>query len=336
MTARRRRGLLTAAAVAAVAALTACAQPMPEPDPRPQVEDVPVVTGSQLDRVMTAVAEIVAAADQAGDAKALAPRVDGAELQLRQARYTIRAKVPKHPAPSPVGTERLLDVVPVDQPWPRYMFTVTEPTADAVPRIQLLTQPDARSPYRLSASATLLPGVTLPRTAPAETGVEALPADAPSDLLVSPNDALARYASVLTSGDASKHSGEFTQDAFRKAVVGEQDAERKAAGTTCKGCFSYQVTHTPRADSVWSVRTLDGGALVLGVLDTTRTFTVAAQGSKLPISADLAVLGGKNQATKSAAITSVQVVAMHVPAASSDEQLEVVAADRGPVKVTAS
>lgn len=215
-------------------------------------------------------------------------------------------------------------------------MTVTQAEADAVPRLELLTQTGAREPYRLTASATLLPGVTLPRTAPAASGVEALPAAEPDELKLSPADALAHYADLLTAGPGSQFAAEFAEDAFRSTVVGEQDAERTAAGTTCPGCFSYAVTHAPRADAVWSVRTDDGGAMVIGVLDSTRTFTVAAAGSKLPIPADLAVLAGKAEALASAAIASVEVVALHIPPSGSAEPVRVLAADRGVVQVSAA
>jgi hypothetical protein len=317
--------------------LTGCAEQQPPAlHPAAEQTDVPVMSQPQVDRVMNEVAVVVAAADKAGDAKLLAPRADGVEAQLRQSRYLIRTKQPKYPAPSPVGTKRLVDAIPVDQPWPRFMFSVTEPTPDAVPRLQLLTQQNARVPFRLSASATLLPGVTLPRTAAPATGVDAVAIGDQAGLKLSPVQAVGQYADVLTASSGSKYANAFSDDAFRKAVNGEQDAERKAATETCQGCFDYKVVHTPRQNWVWAIRTLDGGALVLGVVDTTRTFTVKKEGSKLPLTPELAALSGKQEATKSAAITSVEVVAMHVPAADSKQPVQVVAADRGPVKATAS
>ena len=331
-----RRASLLVPLVTLLAVLTGCSQPPPQPRPAIADRPVPVVAPSQLDRIVGEVSTVLTAGDQANDANALAPRVDGAALQLRQAAYAIRAGLSTQPVPAPIGTARLVDIVPVDQAWPRFAMTVTQTAADAVPRLELLTQSGARDPYRLTASATLLPGVTLPRTAPPASGVEALPPTEPDDRKVSPVDALAHYADVLTAGPGSQFAAEFADDAFRSTVVGEQDAERTAAGTTCPGCFAYAVTHTPRADAVWSVRTDDGGAIVVGVLDSTRTFTVAAAGSKLPIPADLAVLAGKAEAAQSAAIVSVEVVALHLPPPGSAEPVRVLAADRGVVQVTAA
>jgi glyoxylase-like metal-dependent hydrolase (beta-lactamase superfamily II) len=113
-------------------------------------------------------------------------------------------------------------------------------------------------------------------------------------------------------------------------VVGEQNAERKAVSEY----FDYGVTHAPRKDAVWAVRTEDGGALVIGVLQATRTFTSKAPGAKLPLPKDLAVLAGKGEATQKAEVTSLEVVAFAVPPKESDDPVTVVAGERGDVVLT--
>jgi hypothetical protein len=329
-------GARLAAVAVVLGCLAGCSEPVPEPQPAEDPGPVPVVTEGQLDRVVQQVSTTLAAGDQANSAEAIAPRADGPALELRKARYAVRAAVPGQPAPDALGTERLVDIVPVDAKWPRYVLTVARPAPEAVPRMSLLVQLGVREPYKLTTSATLLPGVTLPRTQAPSEGVESLPPDQKSELPVPPAEVVARYADVLTLGGASQFAPVFADDAFRTAVLAEQDAERTAATATCPGCFSYAATHVPRAGAVWAVRTEDGGALVMGVLDSTRTFTVAAAGAKLPVPADLAALAGRTEATQSAVITSVETVVLHVPAAGNDERTTVVAADRGPVAVAAS
>ncbi|MFP5346703.1 MAG: hypothetical protein ACLGIA_06730 [Actinomycetes bacterium] len=338
---RRPRAVLAALALALVAVLAACSEPAPKPHPQKAADQAPVVVRTQLDRIVQEVAQALAAADQARNPEALPGRADGAELQIRQARYPVTALDPAQPLPPPLGTERLVDVVPVDNPveahWPRFVLTVAKPTPDAaVPRISVLTEASAHDPYKISASATVAPGVTLPRTAPSETGVEPLPADQPSGLAATPADAVAWYASVLTSGPESPHAQSFAEDKFAAAVLGESNAERTAASVTCPGCFSYYVNHAPREGAIWSVRTEDGGAMVMSVLDSTRTFAVATPGAKLPIPGDLSLLAGRNEASQSAEIKSVEVVVLEVPKAGSQTPLRLLAADRTPVAVTAS
>ncbi|GAB2682270.1 hypothetical protein [Thalassiella azotivora] len=335
--ARARATRWGAVALLALSTSAACSDPPPEPQPVEVDGPPPVVVDAQLDRVVEQVEQAVAAADAAGTADPLSPRVDGAPLQLRTAAYAVRAADPALATPEPLLGERLVDVVPVGEDWPRFVMTVTEPAPDAVPRIHVLSQADARSPYRLTAAATLLPGVTLPRTPPPSEGTRAVAVDDGEGLTTSPADAVARYATVLTNGRPDPNNAAFAPDAFRDAVIGEQEAEWVAASQTCPGCFSYTASHVPRPDSTWAVHTSDGGAIVVSVLDATRSFTVAAPGAKLNnFPPDLAVLAGRTEAGQSVSISSVEVVVLHVPPADSDELVEVVAAERGPVAVTAS
>ncbi len=335
------RPAVAALALALVATLGACSEPAPKPRPQNASDEAPVVVDGQLDRIVREVAQALAAGDQAGNAQILAGRVDGAELQIRQSRYPVTALDRAQPLPPLLGMDRLVDVVPVDDPveshWPRFVLTVAKPTPDAAaPRISVLTEASARDPYKLAASATVAPGVRLPRTAPAETGVGALPPDQPSGLAVAPVDAVAWYASVLTSGQESPHAASFAEDKFANAVLSESNAERTAATVTCPGCFSYAVNQAPRQGAIWSVRTQDGGAMVMAVLDSTRTFTLATPGAKLPISGDLSLLAGRTEAAQSAEIKSVEVVALEVPKAGGDAPLRLLAADRTPIAVSAS
>jgi hypothetical protein len=331
---RSSRRLTRGAAGAAVVAvlLAACGQEaLPQPKAPKEPGPVPVVVDAQVDRVLGEVETAVGAADQALDPAPLQPRVAGPALELRQTAYTIRRQLPDQAAPAPLGGEKLLDIAPAADGWPRFFLTATRPTPEAVPQLELLLQTAPREPYRVTSWARLLPGVTLPATSAGEPP-EALPAGEPSGLVASPADVVARYADVLAGGARSQHAAAFAEDAFRAQVVGEQDAERQAVGQF----FGYQVAHAPRADGPWSVRTEDGGALVVGVLDATRTFTVSTPGAKLPLPADLAVLAGRPEATRSATVTSLEVVAFQVPPEGSDAKITVLAGERGPVRVEAS
>jgi hypothetical protein len=324
--------LRTAAAAAVLAVLAGCgSQPLPQPRPAEKVEAAPVVMHSQVERVRAAVEAALAAGDKALDPEPLKARVAGPALELRQTGYTIRRKLPDQAAPPANGGELLADISPAAGGWPRFFLTATRPADDAVPQLQLLTQASARDPYRLTAWAHLLPGVTLPQTS-VEQAPEALrPADA-DGLKAAPADVVAGYADVLTKAKDSGSAKLFAEDPFRAQVLGEQNAEREAVSQY----FDYGVTHAPRKDAVWAVRTEDGGALVIGVLQATRTFTSKAPGAKLPLPKDLAVLAGKEEATQKAEVTSLEVVAFAVPPEGSDDPVTVVAGERGPLSAKAS
>lgn len=328
----RRTAALSATLLAATTALAACAdQPLPEPQPVEVDGPVPVVLETQIESVREQVAAALEAADAAADPALLQPRLAGPALELRQARYTLRRQLPDQPEPPTLSGELLLEVTPEAGPWPRFFLVATRPAVDAVPRLQLLTQATPRDPYQLTAWVTLLPGVTLPETSAAEPP-EVLPADQASALAASPADVVARYADVLRAGGQSPHAAFFADDPFRAQVLQEQDAERQAVSAF----FSYEVNHAPRADAVWALRTADGGALVVGVLDAARAFRVTAPGARIPLPPDLATLAGVPEVTQEAVLTSVEIVAFDVPPEGSDEPVTVLGGERGVLAVTAS
>lgn len=332
------RATAAAAVLLTVVALGGCAQePLPEPQPQEDAAPLPVVAEGQLDSVMQAVVDQLAAADAALDPALLPPRVTGPAAELRTAGYTVRRALPDKGVVTPVGVERLVDVVPQEQEWPRTVMTVTRAAADdPVPELVLLTQAGPRDPYTLAAWATLLPGVTMPEVAPASEGVTVPATEEAGELATAPTDVVAQYADVLTNGAASQYAPAFAPDLFSAQVLAEQDAERQSVTVACPACFTYSVAHAPRAGNVWAVGTEDGGAIVMAVLDSTRSLAVAAAGAKLPLVDDLAVLAGKPEALATASFTSVEVVAFRVPPADSTDRVQVLGSERALTAASAT
>lgn len=328
MSAHRR---VAATGALLLVALTACSAEVPQPAPQDAQETVPVVADVQAERVQTALDAALAAGDAALDPAPLTPRVTGSALELRQARYTIRRQLPDQAPAEVLGDERVLDIVPTMSAWPRYYLSVTRADEAAVPHLLVMTQAGPRDPYQLTTYATLLPGVTLPPTPPATEGVETLAPDEQGDLVAAPADAVAQYADVLATGSASEFASAFDPDAFTTQVLAEQGAERAAVSAF----YTYAITQVPREDAVWAVRTEDGGAIVIGVIDSVRTFTVTAPGARLPLPTDLAVLAGRPEAADSAAVSSVEVVAFAVPPDDGDASVQVIGAARGAVSAQA-
>jgi hypothetical protein len=324
-----RRRIATGACAVALVALAGCAQEVPPPQPQVVEGPVPAVTGEQVDRVREAVDAAVDAGDGALDAGALQTRLDGAALQLRLARYAVRSQVPEAPEPPPLVGDQLLEAVPAAGEWPRWFLTVDEPVEGAVPQMLVMTQAGPREAYRLATAATLLPGTTLPELAVEDGVALTVPPTDAQGLAMSPVEAVSRYADVLALGGASQWAPTTAADVFRQQVLTEQDAERTAVSEF----FAYTTSHVPREGSVWALRTQDGGAIAIGVLDATRTFTPNAPGLRQILPPDLAALAGRGDAPAGASVTTAEVVVLHVPPAGSQEQLQLLAGNRGVVGV---
>lgn len=325
----RRR---VAASVLALSLLGACGQEsLPEPRPVDSQEPVPVVLDGQVEEIRSEVSAVLTAADEAQDAASLDARLTGPALELRQARFALRAALPTAPSPPALGGELLLDVTPAATPWPRFFLTATRPADGGVPRLQVLTQAGPREPYKLASWVTLLPGVTLPAVSQEEPP-EPLPPAETSGLVASPQEVVERYSDVLDKGADSEYADDFAADPFREQVLAEQQAEREAVSEF----FLYSLDHAPREGAVWAVRTADGGAIVLGAIDAQRRFQVTAPGARLPLPADLAALAGVAEATQLGVVDSLEMVAFAVPPEGSDDPITVLGGERGVLSASAA
>ncbi len=349
----RRPAALGVAGVLALGLASCAAEPVPQPRPQPVEGPVAALTADRADVVRAEVSEVLAAADASRDAALLEPRVTGAAAELRLARYRLQGVVGGSPAPAPVGGEVLRDVVPavatpgaeegavpadaVDPSaaagtFPRTWATVTQAEGQQQPQLSVLVQDDARSPYRLVATAGLLPGAVVPGTATGDAGT---PAVDPAALVLPPADAVAAYAAALgtPAAEAGDAGAAVADDAFRQ-VVSAEETEADALDF-----FGWSVTRAVREGSVVSVATGDGGALVLGLLDTERVQQLepGSEGALLRLPADEAALAGAEEAGERTSTTWVEAVALVVPPADAeDTQVRAVAADRVLVAAEAS
>lgn len=341
-----RRVAVTFSAVGAIALAGCTSSSALAPQPREQQGPRPALTGVQLQRVVEGAGGVVPVVDRADsglDAKAAAQRLGGSALEARTAAYTVAQAARKaeggDPATAPsvraLGGERLVEAVPAAKRWPRTVVTVSdtattktavgekEPASDgseagaasgveSAPVLTVMTQQDARAPYQVMARANLLPGATFPPLTQRDAAVQAVPAaaDDAGGLVSSPRQVLLDYADVLTKGTSSDHYAGFATSAFTDTVVAEQDQQEQASGRFA----DFSVAHAPRRDVLWALRTADGGAVVVGVIDGTRTLAANAEGVVLNASPEVAALGGAPTSTKQV-VTTAETVVVTIPPA---------------------
>ena len=183
---------------------------------------------------------------------------------------------------------------------------------------------DPRAPYQLWSWARLFPGTQTPSTAQPAVGS---PEVAPDQLAVPPAEVLPRYADVLTQGDASPHAATFAPDPLRAGIL----ATRDAFVGVVQGNGTLTETYAP-AEGPHVVSTADGGAIVVGTVQTVTT--IALQDSTLTIGDQTAVLLGKDVVASNLAITWLSVVAFAVPPAGSTEPVRVLGAEHSRTQVT--
>ncbi len=319
--------------VATLAMLAGCAASPPEPTPPPAPAVAPaVLTPPQSDLVFEKLSTVLGAADAKADPKLLAPRVEGPALRMRTAEYVRSTATGGAKDPTVIPSTTAAMVVPATTEWPRTQLFVTEQPADLqAQRIVVMRQDGPRAQFRMWGWARLLPGASMPVTAPAATGSEVLEPDDDS-LVVPPGEVLAQFADVLAKGSGSSYAASFADDQFRTEL--EELRARAVAGVGSAGKASS--TYTAGQDvSAW--KTLDGGAIVVGELTIVSTMAITTAGATIPIADPFVkALAGVAAAAKSMAQTYTSIVALYVPPAGSTAKIKTLGAESvlTSVKVT--
>ncbi|WP_307857625.1 hypothetical protein [Paenarthrobacter sp. DKR-5] len=300
----------------------AATTPAPSPSAASPAPAAPVVTDSQLARILEQTAGVVAKADAAKDAGQLKPRVAGVALETRSANYKIRSKVGSYQPAAPVSATKLLtSVISTKREWPRDVVAVTQGPNNTVPQLLTLEQTGPRENYQLVGASPLLPGMTFPNAKP--EGADVLqPGDA-AGLKISAKQALDGLGDRLTSAGSS-WADKIADNAYVKDTLSYEQALVKS---TANGKLSF--SHKPVEKDTRVFRTADGGALVVGHLEFGIDGTPKNSGDKLVVNDDAAALAGAKESTTGMELTFGESVMVYVPPAGSNDKLQVVGATRG-------
>jgi hypothetical protein len=292
-----------------------------------QASGTPVVLDAQFRRILEQVASATDAGDAAKDAKKLAARVAGTELEVRTQNYKIRSRVASYDARMPVRSTKLLTTVVTEKrEWPRSVLAVTQGEGNVVPQLLTLVQESPRENYKLVGTSPLQPGATFP--AIVRGGTESLAAGDKSGLLYSGQEALAGLADRLTKANSTFKS-KLVEGESSPYIADTLSYQADVVKDGVDGKFAF--THKVVPESTVVFRTEDGGALVLGRLTFNFDGTPKADGDKLSIGNDAAVLAGGKETTTGMVLKFAESVAVYVPPADSKDPMKLVAATRGLV-----
>ncbi|MBT2595800.1 hypothetical protein [Arthrobacter sp. ISL-72] len=331
-----RAGIAMAALAATIVAGTGVAAQATTPAPSPSASESagadtapesPVLLDAQFRRILEQVSSTVDAADAAKDAAKLKSRVDRTELDVRTQNYRIRSQVGAYEARMPVRATKLLTtVVTSKRAWPRQVMAVTQGEGNVVPQLLTLVQKSPRENYKLVGTTPLQPGTTFP--AIGRNGTETLSADDKSGLLYSGAEALAGLGDRLTKAD-STFKDKLVEGQSSPYIADTLAYQADIAKNGVNGNFSFSHKASPQETVVF--RTADGGALVLGRMNFDFDGTPKAEGDKLAIGDDAAVLAGGKETTSGMVLNFAESVAVYIPPTGSKDPMKLVAATRGLV-----
>lgn len=318
---------VTPAAVLATAGflvLSACSQAVPEVqvDPPPATPPV-MLTVDQDKSILTAIGETLTAASETLDPAALDVRLSGPALTLRTAEFTVASATGNADAITEIPTEVQSEVLPTTQTWPRTTFAASvRPQNLQTDRLLVTEQAAPRDQYKLWGWIRLFPGVTLPAFPAATIGTEAVAPDDTS-LLLSPAEAIAHYADVLTNGDASAYAAEFPTDPLREQMAAQRE-KRTASATEIEGTYSLQFT--PTDGVLQTLRTSDGGALVVGQITSTETLQGEESAKISPSPTEQAFIGDA-AASNSLTVGRTGLVGIYIPPAGAEGTMSVLGSE---------
>jgi hypothetical protein len=290
------------------------------------------VTPSQARTIAERVLGEAAVADALRTTEAISTAFTGVALRTAASRYAVEKSTQPaepdtgealQPPPPPVQVIRTLGAR-----FPRALLTVSPDMDKTARQLGVLVSGSVLDPYRVAARVRLLPGASVPATA--SSGAPVLsPTTAAAGLAASPADALRDYATLLQTGKSDGTS--FAADPVVDSV--RQNAKQQAAQVS--KIASFKQTHAVTKDPVHVIATRDGGALVVGSLERVDTFTVKkGKGHLAPPAAYKALAGGVTKITKSATVTTVEVVALVIPPGSGGK-VRVIGFTELPESVTA-
>ena len=320
-------GAAAAQASTSSAPASTAAAPTTSAAAAPEAGGTPVVLDAQFRRILEQVASATDAGDAAKDAKKLAARVAGTELEVRTQNYKIRSRVASYDPRMPVRSTKLLTTVVTDKrEWPRSVLAVTQGEGNVVPQLLTLVQKSPRENYKLVGTSPLQPGTTFP--AIVRGGTESLAAGDKSGLLYSGQEALAGLADRLTKSNSTFKS-KLVEGESSPYIADTLSYQADIVKDGVDGKFAF--THKVVPENTVVFRTEDGGALVLGRLTFNFDGTPKAEGDKLSIGNDAAVLAGGKETTTGMVLKFAESVAVYVPPADSKDPMKLVAATRGLV-----
>ncbi|GAA4526071.1 hypothetical protein GCM10023160_20130 [Brachybacterium paraconglomeratum] len=280
----RRSLFLGAGTLMASGVLAACtAEPAPpEAPPTGQPQDeatpTPVQTKEQFAAIVPEVNAAVVAADEARDAALLAPRVSGSAVEFRTATYAMIAKAEEWAEDLKVpGAELIVPMTSVTAEFPRVAIALVQDSVekDGVPYFMALQQADAKTPYTAWGWAQQAVGIEMPMVADELVGAEQVTADT-EGLVMTPAEALALYATVLTDGDAADPDDLLAPNPFQTGTHERIQTERSElnAGVEWDEAATVREAYTVKDGELAGLRTDEGGAIVMGTLMSTRKVSI--------------------------------------------------------------
>lgn len=152
------------ACMALVVPLTACEGQLPTPAADTSTKVAPDLTEAQEKKIRLKILKTIDEADQAKNPDGYAAVMGGPQLDIRISQTTINQRGGGMSKYATIPKDIAQTVIPMDDGWPRSVFTITTTTEDQQSkRLLVFDQESAQQNYKLMAMARLFEGAKLPK-----------------------------------------------------------------------------------------------------------------------------------------------------------------------------
>lgn len=313
--------------------LAACEGRIPQPQAATsEVEAAPDVSEAQEKKIRQDLLKTIQECNDSKSTDNLASAMSGPELAIRTSEIQIAQKTGKLDPKTTIPNDITQTIIPTDNGWPRSIFSITTTTEDQQSkRLLVFSQDTARSNYKLWGVARLFQGVKLPKFAIPSVGSK-MGKQNDRGLVMTPAQAVQRYADVLQNGTNSQYANDFADDYFR-TDLGKISQTVQEGMERNKGTQQQVFTSVP--DQIKVMQSAEGGDLVVAQINSEWTRTAGEGRESQPASDAERALFGDNKPTSTMKVTYVNVVALYVPPHGSDAKVTAIGAERQPIKVEA-
>jgi hypothetical protein len=322
---RGRRGLSFIALTLSAATLAGCTatyqSPILSPSPSAAADILtPVMTKSQLKRILGEIVDVIAEADAELDREGIEVRVTGAALAIRRAAYNLaRRTAAEDDGPEPIVAGPIKLFLPsATDTWPRSVMVVT-----GEERLQLLVliQANPRDNYQLQNYTALLPGATFPEVAAEEVGANAVKVD--SKFLSFDAKKLPEAVGDLINNPAESAWSALI-NADNQYISDLVTFQASLAETLSNANLNFG--HRLGDNNIVLLSSADGGALVALYMVDTYTIIPRSAGDAVAITGDEALLLGTGGSATGIETRYGAMLLFHVPASGSESPVQLLGA----------
>jgi hypothetical protein len=289
----------------------------------------PVVNQVQVRKILRELQQVVAEADESGDATILESRVAGPAYLFREVHYLLMSRSEELEPLPPISSSAISIALPSStNTWPRSFMIVTEADGQ-LPQALFLQQASPRDKYKLWYNIPLLPGSEIPAVAAPEVG--AIPVEKDSLFLtLSPNQLPGAFGDVIDNGIQSEFYNLFNieGDEFYEQI---STSQKNQLETLERAEITF--SHSLADENIISLLTSDSGALVALMMRDEYIIRPTERNAAVTVSGLERLLLGVEGSATGIRTQYGDMLLFYVPAANSDGKITLLGATQSLIAI---